>query len=1466
MRASGSARKDVKMDIKIEISEYKSAKGKPKVRIAFSRRPHKQIRQRLIDAGFRWNFTDEAWDADSSTEAKKTAESIKAELLGNAAAGIIIKAPVREIKIASEPKSAIYRAEVNDMFTTWKEANEFISTLVGQYSIVYYDITWDDGKFVTGKIPLEPTNLLAGKTNILSDYIHQFWTDVLKGEKRPVYGDKEIAFAKGLLAGYLFDDSIDEVSDVGSARSTRKTSNEPAKSATTDLQPIPTSTGPRTADGSVSKQPVKIIEITTAFQDSDPDFDVSGTFSTWKEANSFVASLIENHSNAYYKVTWQDGQHINGVMDLDSPNFFDGKKDILSEHLKRFYTNVSKAGNNDPIFDSKAVAFTKMILEGYSFEDAPVIEKPEEPSNTRIEIADTPEENDEPSKPEKENHDAVIREFYRFVVNDPKLKDPLKVTEDNLKQWLSKHYPSYTNDQVDAIIKLHRLGVIGIKKNWIRKTGEPIKRPYSTIYDKLHKVIPDLEKHLKAGVSSGKSKSGGYMDLNFDYLYEDEQGYVFALSHYYKQNGDMIADPDMQIRLIPEMKMAEALTFQDYRVYHEVYHTDENGKNFVRPRLKKDLNSFLSQWLTNLINQRHKIDLSKSTDERCRAYDYDNKSYIDDRNIIFNPVVMARYANKRPFFHHIWKDKYDLSFLNGNEFSYSQLIDLSVQFNTEVLENEVAEDEYMEEYEDTEDKAYSVPERESSSGAVLKLTSIGKRGGPFTLKQSWTNLSKELISQLAGFINTYPGKLIVRPINVQVEDVFSPISEIVIESKDRKHRVEFRLFSNNDLYIYSVNNAYGDVNNHQLTSSEIEFIIAHPELMADVAHSDNTNKPPIDNANLVNYNDSKELERTIIMDIQARDRLIPGIMNPIGAREPFASQNFMHKEMLGIVKEKFRDLAVVTDETVTEANAIQLFELVQLDHPHEYPPLKLSRSAMLREWERRGEELFLELGLPVDRNYPYVNIHVGYSSVYTLGAIISERGDHDKWWSAAGDHRPVGDLKKALTFIDESILELHSKRSEFVNSKTKKPKGKNLETVRDIDFKIKRLERSKEVIEDYINGDSQEQIAKVPEELRSSLWNQNDDDYPNNKITIKEIKFHQALLRNALAEKIKSLPVNEAIELAGELSHRFKERRPYEAYGKGLVTIGKKGEKRELEIIWTYVDDIIIDHDLSHDESKHGAMEFLLERLYPSYFGSAVTESRDKPEPKNQHELNKAIERFIDEKDSAGDGYNENDKNYISQYTGSGGLISDGASGQGILYEFYTPYELVQRMWGLAFLYGFTNGNVFEPACGTGRFFKYVPVESHAIGFEVNGYAKRIAEILYPWAEVVEMPFESIFFAGNVHLKDEHKWRDHFDLIIGNPPYGPFSGKYAGMGEKKWTGATQYDQYFMLRCLDLLKPGGLLVFLIPSAFLDNDDKYVEVQKKIDQKAELIDAYRLPNKIFPNTDWGTDIIVLRKKQA
>jgi hypothetical protein len=129
---------------------------------------------------------------------------------------------------------------------------------------------------------------------------------------------------------------------------------------------------------------------------------------------------------------------------------------------------------------------------------------------------------------------------------------------------------------------------------------------YERIHSRLMQLIPDL-KELEPGDYRKSVLSGAMMDLHLDILSKTEDEMRIALSHNYEQNGDSMADPDMEIRvyLIPDWPKAEALTYQQdgLGIYQEVY----PEPNKVRPKLKTDLNRFLEQWLKNIKAQGHSL-------------------------------------------------------------------------------------------------------------------------------------------------------------------------------------------------------------------------------------------------------------------------------------------------------------------------------------------------------------------------------------------------------------------------------------------------------------------------------------------------------------------------------------------------------------------------------------------------------------------------------------------------------------------------------------------------------------------------------------------------------------------------------------------------------------------------------------------------------------------------------------------
>lgn len=125
---------------------------------------------------------------------------------------------------------------------------------------------------------------------------------------------------------------------------------------------------------------------------------------------------------------------------------------------------------------------------------------------------------------------------------------------------------------------------------------------YTAMHHKLMRLIPELPQIAE----SAKLVAEGYMDLNLDILRRTERYTDVALSHYYRHpSGDMIPDPDMEVR-VWNYGAVEALTIQDMAGYVRVY-DDIDGRTVVYPVAKKSLNSFLNTWLGNLIEQGHRL-------------------------------------------------------------------------------------------------------------------------------------------------------------------------------------------------------------------------------------------------------------------------------------------------------------------------------------------------------------------------------------------------------------------------------------------------------------------------------------------------------------------------------------------------------------------------------------------------------------------------------------------------------------------------------------------------------------------------------------------------------------------------------------------------------------------------------------------------------------------------------------------
>ena len=200
----------------------------------------------------------------------------------------------------------------------------------------------------------------------------------------------------------------------------------------------------------------------------------------------------------------------------------------------------------------------------------------------------------------------------------------------------------------------------------------------------------------------------------------------------------------------------------------------------------------------------------------------------------------------------------------------------------------------------------------------------------------------------------------------------------------------------------------------------------------------------------------------------------------------------------------------------------------------------------------------------------------------------------------------------------------------------------------------------------------------------------------------------------------------------------------------------------------------------------------------------------------------------------------------------SGGVAKEG---RGILDEYYTEEKIVEAVRNLIKTH-FKNRKelrILEPSVGTGNFLyvaKGLASNTTISAFEINETTAKIAKILHPEATIHLRSFESEFIDEKGNKKD---FSQQYDLVIGNPPYGEHRGLYKGLGEEPKL--SRYEDYFVKRSLDVLKDDGVLAMVLPSGWLN--------RKKDLENAELLKAFRLPTGVFAGTEFGTDIIILKK---
>ncbi len=216
------------------------------------------------------------------------------------------------------------------------------------------------------------------------------------------------------------------------------------------------------------------------------------------------------------------------------------------------------------------------------------------------------------------------------------------------------------------------------------------------------------------------------------------------------------------------------------------------------------------------------------------------------------------------------------------------------------------------------------------------------------------------------------------------------------------------------------------------------------------------------------------------------------------------------------------------------------------------------------------------------------------------------------------------------------------------------------------------------------------------------------------------------------------------------------------------------------------------------------------------------------------------------------DAFDHSKSNWTSEYQTLQNLLSEKeyrSAFDSTLTSFYTPPAVIECIYQAIRKLGYRQGNLLDPSLGTGHFFGCLPKDfnMNLYGSELDNLTARIASNLYPNSTIFHGGYEDSNFPDNF-----------FDCVVSNVPFGNYK-----IYDPKRNHYLVHD-YFFIRSIDALRPGGLMAFITSKGTLDKKDS--SIREYISSRTEFVGAVRLPDMTFKSSSGTTvtsDLIFLKK---
>jgi N12 class adenine-specific DNA methylase len=198
-----------------------------------------------------------------------------------------------------------------------------------------------------------------------------------------------------------------------------------------------------------------------------------------------------------------------------------------------------------------------------------------------------------------------------------------------------------------------------------------------------------------------------------------------------------------------------------------------------------------------------------------------------------------------------------------------------------------------------------------------------------------------------------------------------------------------------------------------------------------------------------------------------------------------------------------------------------------------------------------------------------------------------------------------------------------------------------------------------------------------------------------------------------------------------------------------------------------------------------------------------------------------------------------------------------------ILTAFYTPPEVVNALAGALSDSGIKPSRLLDPSAGTGVFaqaFKPLSPNVEVTCFEKDPITGMILRYLHPEDKVRVEGFENI----------EKKYAGYYDVATSNIPFGDVAvfdpALFSDSDPAKKIASRSIHNYFFLKSVDMIRPGGLVAFITSQGVL-NAPANRPVREYLMSTCGPVSVIRFPNNLFSEyagTEVGSDLIVLQRK--